>query len=253
MFDLKGKVAVVTGASRGMGKTHAILLAKQGVKVAVTDLQQEDCQMVVDEIKNDGGEAIAISMDVSDASAINKTFDEIVSAFGRVDILVNNAGIYKPKMAHELTEDEWDTMIDINLKGQFLCAKRSAKEMAKNKWGRIINIASVASGQIGIGVAGGSHYTASKGGVLGLTEALAVEWAEYGITVNAIGPGAINTPMVDESQMTEEQKNGMIAQIPLKRMGKPEEVSIAVVFLASEEASYITGATLFIDGGWLAT
>ena len=143
-------------------------------------------------------------------------------------------------------------MLDINLKGQFFCAKQAAKEMAKNKWGRIINIASVASGQVGVGISGGAHYTASKGGVIGLTETLAIEWAELGINVNAVAPGAIDTPMIQEAKLPEEALKAMLNQVPLKRIGRAEEVSALVVFLASEEASYITGATFYVDGGWLA-
>ncbi len=170
-----------------------------------------------------------------------------------MDILVNNAGIYAPKPALLLTEEEWDKTIDVNLKGQFLCAQRAAKEMAKNKWGRIINIASIASGQVGIGIMGGAHYTASKGGIIGMTETLAIEFAPLGINVNVIGPGAIDTPMVQAAQMPKEVMDGLVQRIPLKRIGKPEEVSAMVVFLASEESSYVTGATFHVDGGWLAT
>ncbi|MEK7121804.1 MAG: SDR family NAD(P)-dependent oxidoreductase [Patescibacteria group bacterium] len=252
MFELKDKVALVTGARQGMGKSHALILARQGAKVAVTDINQEECQLVVDEIKSMGGEAVAFKMDVLNKADIDVVFDEVVKQFGRLDILVNNAGIYAPKAALELTEEDWDRTIDINLKGQFLCAQRAAKEMAKNKWGRIINIASVASGGVGIGIVGGAHYTASKGGVLGMTETLADEWASLGINVNAIGPGAIDTPMVSASQIPEEAMKAMLAGVPLKRIGKPEEVSAMVVFLASEEASYVTGATFYVDGGWLA-
>ena len=252
MFELKDKVALVTGARQGMGKSHALILARQGAKVAVTDINQEECQLVVDEIKSMGGEAVAFKMNVLNKADIDVVFDEVVKQFGRLDILVNNAGIYAPKAALELTEEDWDRTIDINLKGQFLCAQRAAKEMAKNKWGRIINIASVASGGVGIGIVGGAHYTASKGGVLGMTETLADEWASLGINVNAIGPGAIDTPMVSASQIPEEAMKAMLAGVPLKRIGKPEEVSAMVVFLASEEASYVTGATFYVDGGWLA-
>ena len=190
-------------------------------------------------------------MDVSNAQEVDGVFGEVAAKFGRLDILINNAGI-EPKTAAELTEAEWERMININLKGQFLCAQRAAKEMAKNKWGRIVNIASVASGQVGVGIAGGVHYTASKGGIIGMTETLAIEWAPLGITVNVIGPGAIDTPMVSAAQIPKEAFAGMLAKIPLKRMGRPEEIAAAGVFLASPEASYVTGATLFVDGGWLA-
>ena len=252
MFDLTNKVALVTGARRGMGKAHSIALAKQGAKVVVTDISQEECQLVVDEIKSMGGEAIALKLDVSNVVEVNQVFDEVVKQFGRLDILVNNAGIFAPKPALELTEEDWDKTININLKGEFLCAQRAAKEMAKNNWGRIINIASVASGGVGVGISGGAHYAASKGGIIGMTETLADEWASLGINVNAIGPGAIDTPMTSTSQIPEEAMKAMLAGVPLKRIGKPEEVSAAVVFLASEEASYVTGATFYVDGGWLA-
>lgn len=235
-----------------MGKSHALTLAKQGAKVAVTDINQEECQLVVDEIKSAGGEAVAFKMDVTNKADVDSVFDAVIQQFGRLDILVNNAGIFQPKPALELTEEDWDKTIGINLKGQFLCAQKAAKEMAKNNWGRIINIASVASGGVGVGISGGVHYTASKGGVVGMTETLADEWAPLGITVNAIGPGAIDTPMVSASQIPEEAMKAMLAAVPLKRIGKPEEVSAAVVFLASEEASYVTGATLYVDGGWLS-
>ena len=236
-----------------MGKSHALALARQGAKVAVTDINQEECQAVVDEIKSFGGEAIALRLDVANVAEVNQVFNEVVKQFGRLDILVNNAGVYQPKPALEITEEDWDKIIDIDLKGEFLCAQRAAKEMAKNKWGRIINIASIASGGVGVGIAGGAHYTAAKGGVIGLTETLAVEWAPLGINVNAIGPGAIDTPMVAAAQIPEEAMKAMLAGVPLKRIGKSEEVSAMVVFLASEESSYVTGATFYVDGGWLAS
>lgn len=252
MFELKDKIAIVTGGRRGMGRTHALALAKQGAKVVVTDIDTNECSGVVQEIEAMGGEAVCFKMDVSNQAEVNQVFDEVVKKFGRLDILVNNAGIYVPKPFLEITEAEWDRMITINLKGQFLCAQKAAKEMAKNKWGRIVNIASVASGGVGVGIAGGTHYTASKGGIMGMTESLAVELAPLGINVNVIGPGAIDTPMVQAAQLPKDVLEGMLKGVPLNRIGRPEEVSAAVVFLASEEASYITGATLFVDGGWLA-
>lgn len=253
MFDLTNKVALVTGARRGMGKAHALALAKQGANVVVTDIDVAGCRLVADEIKVSGRKAACFGMDVSNAKEVNQVFDGVIEQFGRLDILVNNAGIFFPKPAVDLTGEDWDRMIDTNLKGQFLCAQRAAREMARNKWGRIINIASVASGQVGVGIAGGAHYTASKGGVIGMSESLAVEWAPLGINVNVIAPGAIDTPMVSAAQLPKEVMEAMIARVPLKRIGRPEEVSSMVVFLASEEASYVTGATFYVDGGWLAT
>jgi len=254
MFSLKDKVALVTGGRRGMGKAHAITLAEQGAKVAITDVDLAECQKVADEIKSKGGEAVAYQMDVTNKVKIEEVFGKVVAQFGRLDILVNNAGVYLPKPFLEMTEEDWDKTIDINLKGEFLCAQTAAKEMLKNKWGRIINIASIASGQVGIGIAAGAHYTASKGGIIGMTETLAIELAPLGINVNVVAPGAIDTPMVSSAQMPEGAMEALAQQrIPLKRIGKSEEVSALVVFLASDEASYITGATFPVDGGWLAS
>ena len=254
MFDLKGKVALVTGAKRGMGRAHALALAGQGAKVVVTNRGIEGCPGVVEEIIAKGGEASCFAMDVTNKSEIDNVFDEVIKKYGRLDILVNNAGIFSPKPAMEITEKEWGEMLDINLKGEFLCAQRAAKEMAKNKWGRIINISSIASGGNGIGFAGAAHYAASKGGIIGMTETLAAEWAELGINVNVIAPGAIDTPMVREpgKELSKDLMEEIIARVPLKRIGKSEEVAAMVVFLASEEASYVTGATFYVDGGWLA-
>ena len=257
MFDLSKKVALVTGAGSGMGKAHALALASQGATVVVTGINADKCVPVVEEIKSYGHsqhEALCFKMDVTNKAEIDSVFDEVIKKLGRIDILVNNAGIFVPKPALEITEAEWDRMIHTNLKGQFLCAQRAAKDMAKNGGGRIINIASIASGGVGIGFAGAAHYVASKGGIIGMTETLAVEWASLGITVNAIAPGAIDTPMVREpgTELSKEITGEIAERVPLKRIGTPEEVSAAVVFLASNEASYITGATLYVDGGWLA-
>lgn len=252
MFNLQGKVALVTGARRGMGRSHALALAAQGAKVVITDIDQNECDVVGEEIRAQGGETLCLKLDVTKSDEVNQVFDEVIKKFGRLDILVNNAGVYIPKPFLEMTEAEWDRTITINLKGQFLCAQRAAREMMKNKWGRIINIASIASGQVGTGIAGGAHYTASKGGVIGMSETLAIELAPYGITVNVVAPGAIDTPMASSADMPKEALAGIMAKVPLHRMGRSEEVSSAVVFLASEESSYMTGSTMYVDGGWLA-
>lgn len=253
MFTLYEKTAVVTGAGTGMGKTDALLLASHGARVAVTGPDEAACEAVAAEIRGRGGEATALAMDVSDEESVRKGFDEIVGRYGGVDILVNNAGIFQPKPALELTRGEWDRTLAVNLTGQFLCAARAAMHMKDKGWGRIVNISSVASGGVGIGFPGAAHYTASKGGIIALTETLADEWAPYGITVNAIAPGAIDTPMAASAKASKEALASMLSRIPLRRMGKPEEVSAAVVFLVSEEAAYVTGATLYVDGGWLAS
>ncbi|MDD4628755.1 MAG: SDR family NAD(P)-dependent oxidoreductase [Candidatus Peribacteraceae bacterium] len=252
MFSLTGKVALVTGAMRGMGEADAIALAAQGATVIVTDIDQKACEAVAKKIESAGGKAVAFAMNVTDKKQIDAVFDAVIKQFKRLDILVNNAGIFKPKPALELTEQDWQQTIDINLKGYFLCAQRAAKEMAKKKYGRIINIASIACGQVGVGFMGSAHYSATKGGVIGMTETMAMEWAPLGITVNAIGPGAIDTPMIGSIKESPEAMQTVVSRVPLKRMGRPEEIAAAVVFLASDEASYVTGATLFVDGGYLA-
>lgn len=252
-MDLINKTAIVTGARRGMGRTHALALAKAGAKVVVSDISQEECQLVVDEIKKLGGEAIAVKCDVSKKEEVEAMMAKTVETFGKIDIMVNNAGICQFKPFLDLTEEEWDRTIDINLKGYFFCAQAAAIEMAKQKTGgAIVNIASIAMGQVGVGFPAISHYCASKGGIVAMTEAMALELAPYGIRVNAIAPGAIDTPMA--ASVTDDPKilEGTLTRIPLKRIGKPEEISSAVLFLASDASSYMTGSVMVIDGGWLA-
>ena len=251
-MDLKGKVAIVTGARRGMGKSHALKLADAGAKVVVSDISQEECQLVVDEIKKNRGEAIAVKCDVTKKGEVENMVKKAVDKWGKVNILVNNAGICQFKPFLELTEEEWDRTLNINLKGYFLCAQAAAKEMAKQKSGVIVNIASVAMGQVGIGFLNLAHYCASKGGIVAMTEAMALELAPYNIRVNAISPGVIETPMIDPFKADPKAMEATLAQIPLRRVGKPEEVSNLVLFLASDASSYITGSTVVIDGGWLA-
>lgn len=250
--DLKGKVAIVTGARRGMGRAHALKLAQEGVKVVVSDISQEDCQEVVDEIEKAKGEGLALKCDVSKKEEVDKMVTETIKKFGKVDILVNNAGIAQFKPFLEMTEEEWDRTLAINLKGYFLCAQAAAKEMAKQKSGVIINIASVAMGQQGVGFPNLVHYCASKGGIVGMTEALALELASLGIRVNAISPGVIETPMINPIKKDPEQEKAVLGRIPMGRVGKPEEVSNLVLFLASDVSSYMTGSDVIIDGGWLA-
>lgn len=251
-MDLKDKVVIITGARRGMGRTHALTLAKAGAKVVVSDISLSDCEKVVKEIKDDGGEAIAVECDVTKKEEIEEMTRKTVDKFGKVDILVNNAGIAQFKPFLEMTEEEWDRTLDINLKGYFLCAQACAKEMAKQKSGVIVNIASVAMGQQGVGFPNIVHYCASKGGIVGMTEALAVELAPYNIRVNAISPGMIETPMIDSVKQDPKMMEAMLARVPMHRVGQPEEVSNLVLFLASDQSSYMTGSTVVIDGGWLA-
>jgi NAD(P)-dependent dehydrogenase (short-subunit alcohol dehydrogenase family) len=252
MFNLKNKVVIVTGARRGMGKAHALVLAKAGAKVVVSDISQEDCQVVADEIKKSGGEAIAVKCDVSQKAEVEKMVKAAVGKWGKVDILVNNAGICQFKPFMELTEEDWDRTLDINLKGYFLCAQTAAKEMVKKKSGVIVNIASIAMGQVGIGFATLAHYSASKGGIVAMTETLAAELASHNIRVNAIAPGGIDTPMIGGIKSDAKSLEATLARVPMHRLGKPEEVANLVLFLASDASSYITGSTVVVDGGWLA-
>ncbi|MBI2042250.1 MAG: SDR family oxidoreductase [Candidatus Nealsonbacteria bacterium] len=253
MTDLKGKVVMITGSRRGMGKAHALAFAKAGAKVVVCDISQEECVKVVKEAEKNGGEAIALKCDVTNKKEVDNVVKAAVSKWGRLDILVNNAGIAQFFPFLEITEEDWDRTINVNLKGYYLCAQAAAKQMAKQKSGAIVNVASVAMGQVGIGFPSIAHYCASKGGIVAMTEALAIELAPYNIRINAIAPGMIETPMIDPVKQDPKNMKGILARVPMGRVGKPEEVSNLVLFLASDAASYMTGSTVVIDGGWLAT
>lgn len=255
--DLRGKVAIVTGAKQGMGRTHAIILARAGAKVVLADISKEECEKVAQEIKKEKGQAIAVKCDVSQKTEVDNLISETLKDFGKIDILVNNAGICPFKPFLEMTEQEFQKVIDVNLKGYFLCAQAAAKEMAKNPStgsgrGAIVNIASIAMGQVGVGFPGIVHYCASKGGIVAMAEAMSLELAPLGIRVNTISPGAIDTPMAASVKQDAKAFEGFMAKVPLRRMGRPEEISNAVLFLASDESSYMTGSVVVVDGGWLA-
>src|SRR3989338_972832 len=252
MADLKNKTAIVTGARRGMGRAHALVLAKAGARVMVADISSEECEKVVKEIEKNGGEAMAIKCDVSKKEEVDKMIETVVKKWGKLDILINNAGIAQFVPFLQMTEAEWDKTININLKGYFLCAQAAAKEMQRQGSGAIVNIASVAMGQVGVGFPNLTHYCASKGGIVGMSEAMAIELAPYNIRVNVVSPGAIDTPMIDQVKQDKAAMAGILARVPLRRVGKPEEVANAVLFLASDESSYMTGSVVVVDGGWLA-
>lgn len=242
---LEGKVALVTGASRGIGREIALTLAGYGAAVAVNyNGSKERADEVVARITGAGGRAVAVQANVASAVEIARLFEEAVSAFGRIDILVNNAGITKDNLILKMSEEEFDAVLDTNLKGAFLCMKHAAKLMLKQRGGRIVNISSI-SGIIGN--AGQANYCAAKAGLVGLTKSLARELGSRGITVNAVAPGFIETDMTQK--LPDQVKEGMLAQIPLKRAGCVKDVAEAVAFLASDHASYITGQTLQVNGG----
>lgn len=249
MTSLENKVAIVTGARRGMGRTHAITLAKASAKVVVSDISQQDCEAVVKEI---GENAIAVKCDISNKEEVDNLIKKTIDTFGRVDILVNNAGIVEFKPFVDIKEEDWDKTLNINLKGYFLCTQAVVKEMIKQKSGVIVNIASIAMGQVGMGFPGIVHYCASKGGIVAMAEALALELAPYNIRINTIAPGMIDTKMADSTKQDPKILEATLSQIPLKRPGNPQEVSNAVLFLVSDESSYMTGSVVVVDGGWLA-
>lgn len=244
-MKLEGKVALVTGASRGIGREIALGLAKQGADVVVNySGSEERANQVVAEIKELGRNAIAVQCDVSNSESVANMVKATIDTFGKLDILVNNAGITKDNLLMRMKEEEWDDVININLKGVFLCTKAVTRQMMKQRSGRIINISSI----VGVsGNPGQANYVAAKSGVIGLTKTTAKELSSRGITVNAIAPGFITTDMTDK--LTEDVKEQMLKQIPLARFGDPSDIANVVVFLASEDSRYMTGQTLHVDGG----
>ncbi|MCP1533748.1 3-oxoacyl-[acyl-carrier-protein] reductase [Bacillus velezensis] len=242
---LNEKTAVVTGASRGIGRAIALDLAKNGCNVVVNYSGNEaKANEVVDEIKSLGRNAIAVKADVSNSEEVQNMMKEAVVAFSSIDILVNNAGITKDNLLMRMKENEWDDVININLKGVFNCTKAVTRQMMKQRSGRIINVSSI----VGVsGNPGQANYVAAKAGVIGLTKSSAKELASRNITVNAIAPGFISTDMTDK--LSKEVQDEMLKQIPLARFGDPSDISSVVTFLASEGSRYMTGQTLHIDGG----
>lgn len=249
-MTLKDKVAIVTGAATGIGREIAFHLAREGAAVAVDYADKSDkADEVVAQIKKEGGRAIAIQCDVSQQAQVRTLVAETVNAFRRVDILVNNAGIEKEVPFLETPLDLWDKVIAVNLTGPWLCSQEAAKQMAaQGGGGRIINISSVHED---MPMPTNSPYCASKGGLRMLMRTIAVELAPHGITVNNIGPGAIDTPLDKPTKDDPKKLKTLLGEIPLGRMGQPEEVAKLAVFLASDAAAYITGSTYFIDGGML--
>lgn len=242
---LQGKNVLVTGASRGIGRAIALELASQGAHVAVNYAGSEErAQAVVEEIKQFGVKSFKVQADVANAANVKEMVKEVNHQFGHIDILVNNAGITKDNLLMRMKEEEFDQVIDTNLKGTFLCMKAVSRHMMKQRSGKIINVASI----VGVsGNPGQANYVAAKAGVIGLTKSVAQELASRNVLVNAVAPGFIATDMTDA--LTEEQQEVILSLIPLAKLGTPEDVAKVVRFLASDDANYITGQTIHIDGG----
>jgi len=244
MFGLNDKVAVVTGASQGIGSETALVLAEAGAKVVVAARSEEKLAALAGAIAAAGGEAFAVKMDVADAEQVKAGFKQVIEKFGRLDILVNNAAVTRDGLAMRMKKDDWDAVLQTNLTGAHLCIQQALPTMLKARAGRIINISSIVAQ---MGNAGQANYVAAKAGLIGLTKAIAIEIASRGITVNAVAPGFIETPMTD--LLPDKVKEELKVRIPLGRMGSPRDVAAAIVFLASDEAGYITGHVLNVNGG----
>ncbi len=245
MGDLDGRVALVTGASRGIGRAIALRLAEDGATVGVNYNSSEAAAAeVVNLIEGSGGKALALHGDVSSAEAVQDIVGELVRAYGRIDILVNNAGIIRDTLLLRMSEDDWDAVLDTNLKSAFICTKAVVRHMMKQRWGRIVTVSSI----VGIiGNPGQANYAAAKAGLIAFTKSIAREFASRGITANAIAPGFIDTDITNH--LPQELRDSLLKQIPVERLGQPAEIAELAAFLASDRSSYITGQVVQIDGG----
>ena len=241
-MDLSGKVAIITGGARGIGREIALRLAEAGATVVVSDVA--DAEPAAEEIRKMGHQSLAVAVDVTSASDVASMVEKVTAEYGRIDILVNNAGIARDQLLMRMSEEDWEAVLNVNLKSVFLCTRAVLRQMVKQRWGRIVSISSI----VGIvGNPGQANYSSSKAGVIGFTKTIAREVGSRGITVNAIAPGFIVSKMTE--QLSEEQKSEMLKRIPLGFLGTPRDVAEAVAFLSSEEARYITGQVLGVDGG----
>ena len=240
---LEGRVALVTGAGSGIGEATARRFASEGAIVVVNDVDIELARPVVTELQKEGARALSVAADVTKRADVEAMVHHVVAEFGRLDVLVNNAGINRDAMSHKMTEEQWDQVLTVNLKGTFLCAQAALVRMRERGWGRVINTSSIGS----LGNIGQANYAASKAGVIGLTRTLALEYAKFGITVNCVAPGPVMTRML--ASVPDAIREKIVARVPTGRIARPEEIAGVHAFLASEDAAFITGQVLFVDGG----
>lgn len=245
---MNGKVAIVTGARRGIGRAIALRLAKDGAKVVVSDVSKEDCELVVKEIEQLGGEGLALKLDVTNEEEIKEAVRKTKEKFGRIDILVNNAGIFIQEELDKMNTSKIDKILTVNLRGAILCTRYILPVMKKQNYGKIVNMASVAGF---VGFEFSSIYCATKGALINVTRELALDLGKYKINVNSVAPGVIETAMTKDLLGDEKIKSALLGKVPYGRIGKPGDIANAVAFLVSDESEYITGHTLVVDGGWL--